>query len=168
VHALAGQRVDVRRQGGHQRLALAGSHLGDLAVVQRGAADQLHVEVAHAHGAAGRLADDGKGLGDQGLKLGAGGQALSELGSLGPQGLVGKGLEVLLELADLLGEGTIAAHDALAAAAKYTRQILEHWPLEPRNFGNRNNMTPWTEDSSPPQAVKQSFYDRPPPVARAA
>jgi hypothetical protein len=48
VHALAGQRVQVGGQRRDQRLALAGLHLGDLAVVQHHAAEQLHVEVAHA------------------------------------------------------------------------------------------------------------------------
>jgi hypothetical protein len=48
VHALAGQRVEVDRQRRHQRLALAGAHLGDLAVVQHHAADELDVEVPHA------------------------------------------------------------------------------------------------------------------------
>jgi hypothetical protein len=48
LHAVAGQRVQVRRQRGHQRLALAGAHLRDLAVVQHHAAHQLHVEMAHA------------------------------------------------------------------------------------------------------------------------
>ena len=35
VHALACQRVQVHRQRGDQRLAFAGAHLGDLALVQR-------------------------------------------------------------------------------------------------------------------------------------
>jgi hypothetical protein len=34
VHALAGQGIEVHRQRGHQGLALAGAHLGDLAGVQ--------------------------------------------------------------------------------------------------------------------------------------
>ena len=52
VHALAGQRVEVRRQRRDERLAFAGAHFGDLAVVQRHAADQLHVEVAHVRACA--------------------------------------------------------------------------------------------------------------------
>jgi 1-acyl-sn-glycerol-3-phosphate acyltransferase len=54
VHALAGQGVEIGGQRGHQGLALAGAHLGDLAVVQHHAADQLHVEVAHAEHALAR------------------------------------------------------------------------------------------------------------------
>ncbi len=46
VHAVATEAVEVRRQRADQRLALAGLHLGDPAEVQRGAAHQLHVEVA--------------------------------------------------------------------------------------------------------------------------
>ena len=55
VDAVAGQRVEEDRQGGHQRLALAGLHLGDRAVVQHHPADHLHVVVAHAERAPRRL-----------------------------------------------------------------------------------------------------------------
>ena len=61
-------------------------------------------------------------------------QALAEFHRLGAEGFIGQRLEVLLEPAGLLGLGAIAAHDAFAAAAKNTRQILEHWPLEPRSW----------------------------------
>ena len=47
VGALADQRVEVEGQGGHQGLALAGLHLGDLALVEHDAPDQLDVEVTH-------------------------------------------------------------------------------------------------------------------------
>jgi hypothetical protein len=62
MHALAGQRVEDHREGRGQRLALAGLHLGDVAAVQDHATDELHVEVAHAHGAPADLAHDGEGL----------------------------------------------------------------------------------------------------------
>ena len=65
VHALARQRIQVRRQGCHQGLALTGAHLGDLALVQRDAADQLHIEVPHLERAARRLAHHGEGFGQQ-------------------------------------------------------------------------------------------------------
>ena len=44
VHALAGQRVEVRRQHAGQGLALTGLHLGDVAEVQRRAAHHLNIE----------------------------------------------------------------------------------------------------------------------------
>ena len=63
VHALAGERVEVDRQRRDERLAFAGAHLGDLALVQHHAADQLHVELAHADGAraASRAVGEGSG-----------------------------------------------------------------------------------------------------------
>ena len=48
VDALAGERVEIDRQRGDQRLAFAGPHLGDGALVQHHAADQLDVEMALA------------------------------------------------------------------------------------------------------------------------
>ena len=51
VDALAAEAVEVGRQRRHERLALAGLHLGDPAEVQRRAAHDLHVEVALADGA---------------------------------------------------------------------------------------------------------------------
>ncbi|MOA28484.1 hypothetical protein D3C78_1494280 [compost metagenome] len=60
MHAFAGQGVEVDRQRGCQRLAFAGAHFSDLAVVQGHAAQQLHVEVAHLHDALGAFANDRK------------------------------------------------------------------------------------------------------------
>ncbi len=62
MHTLAGERVQVGRERGHQGLTLAGTHLGDLAVVQHHAADQLHIEMAHVQRAPGGLAHHGEGL----------------------------------------------------------------------------------------------------------
>ena len=61
VHAAAGERVEIDRQRGDQRLAFAGLHLGDLAFVQDHAADQLHVEMALAERALGGFAHGGEG-----------------------------------------------------------------------------------------------------------
>ena len=47
MDALAGQCVQEDGQRGHQRLALARRHLGDLALVQHHAAEELHVVVDH-------------------------------------------------------------------------------------------------------------------------
>ncbi len=76
VHAAPGEGVEVDRRDADERLALARLHLGDAALVERDAAEQLHVVGHHVpvdrraaglpaladHAAAGLL-DDGEGLG---------------------------------------------------------------------------------------------------------
>ena len=52
----ARERIQVERQGRDERLALAGEHLGDGPLVERDAADELHVEVPHPHHTLRRLA----------------------------------------------------------------------------------------------------------------
>ena len=68
VDALALQGVEVRRQGGDQGLALAGLHLGDAAVVDRRAADELDVVVPLLDRPLGRLADQGERLDEQAVE----------------------------------------------------------------------------------------------------
>ncbi len=82
VHALAGQRVEIDRERGDQRLAFAGLHLGDLALVQDHAALELDVEVALAERPLGALAHRGEGLGQQVVERFALLQALAELDGL--------------------------------------------------------------------------------------
>ncbi len=62
VRAFTAERVEVERQSGHQRLALTGAHLGDLAAVQHHTPNQLHVIMTQAGGALAGLADRGKCL----------------------------------------------------------------------------------------------------------
>ena len=66
VHALAFKCVQIHRECRGERLALARAHLGDLALVEHRAADQLHVEVAHAHHPLAGLAADREGIRPQG------------------------------------------------------------------------------------------------------
>ena len=61
VHAAAGERIQERGKRGDERLAFARLHLGDFAFVQHDAADQLHVEMAHAELAAARFAHQREG-----------------------------------------------------------------------------------------------------------
>ena len=82
VDALAGEGVQIRGQGGDERLAFAGLHLGDPAAVEHDAADELDVEVPHVERAAARLADDGERLGQQIVERLAGGEPFAELGGL--------------------------------------------------------------------------------------
>ena len=63
VNAAPGERIQIHRQGGDQRLAFAGLHLGDLALVQHDAADELHVEMPHFQHAPAGLAHHGEGFG---------------------------------------------------------------------------------------------------------
>ena len=101
VHALAGERVEVGRRGGDQRLALTGLHLGDVAQVQRGAAHDLDVEVPLAERALGGLADRGERLGQQVVERLAVRRAGLELVGLPAQLGVGQRDEVVLERVDL-------------------------------------------------------------------
>ena len=100
VHAAPRQRVEVNRQRGDQRLALARLHLGDLAVVQHHAADQLHVEVPQPQHPARRLPHGRERLRQQRVKRLAGRQATAELGGLALQRLVGERLHGRLQRVD--------------------------------------------------------------------
>ena len=100
VDAAAAERVEHDGQRRGQRLALAGPHLGDRAVVQHHAADQLHVEVAHAHRALARLAHEREAFVQQVLEALAAGGALAQLvGGLSQLG-VGVVLQLGLESID--------------------------------------------------------------------
>ncbi|MNG18899.1 hypothetical protein D3C84_1030050 [compost metagenome] len=65
--------------------------------MQGHAADQLHVEVAHAHDALAGLTGHGEGFRQQLVQCLAFGQALLELCGLAPQLLVGEGHHLLFE-----------------------------------------------------------------------
>ena len=65
VDALALERVQVGGKRGDERLALAGLHLRDPALVKDRAADELHVEVPHVQHALAGFADDGERLDQQ-------------------------------------------------------------------------------------------------------
>jgi hypothetical protein len=64
MHAASGEGIEIDRQGGDQRLAFAGLHLGDAALMQHHAANQLHVEMTLAERTLGGLAHSGEGLRD--------------------------------------------------------------------------------------------------------
>ena len=58
VDALAAESVEIGRERGDQRFPLTGLHLGDLAVVEDHATDELHVEVTHLKRASASLPYD--------------------------------------------------------------------------------------------------------------
>ncbi|RMV05524.1 hypothetical protein ALP17_05450 [Pseudomonas savastanoi] len=62
VNALAGKRIEVHSQRTDQGFTFTGTHFRDLTFVQGHTADQLNVEVAHAHDALARFTSDSKGF----------------------------------------------------------------------------------------------------------
>ena len=85
VGAAVEQRIQVDGHGGHQRLAFAGLHLGDCALVQDDTADQLHIKGPHVHRAFGNFAHHRKGLDQEIVQRLSGGQPADELVGHGPQ-----------------------------------------------------------------------------------
>ncbi|OIQ69527.1 hypothetical protein GALL_488700 [mine drainage metagenome] len=107
VDALAGQRVEVDRQGCHQRLAFTGLHLGDIALVEHHAANQLHVEMPLSERALGRLADGGEGRNQNIVERLALGESFSEFGGTRLQRLVRKCRQLALQGVDGIDPGLI-------------------------------------------------------------
>ena len=100
VHA--GERVQIERERGDEGLSLARLHLGDPALVEHHAADQLDVEVAHADRALGGLADARERLGQEVVEILALVEALAELLRLGAERVVGERGDLVLEGVDLV------------------------------------------------------------------
>jgi hypothetical protein len=136
VHALAGQRIQVGRQGRDQRLAFAGAHLGDLALVQHHPADELDVEVPQAQRAARSLADRGEGLGQQSLQVLAASQPLAELRGLALELVVAQRLERFFERVRAGDTFVVAAQKPLIAAAEQLGKPIGH-DRTPSGPGNK-------------------------------
>ena len=90
VDAFALESVQVGGKGGDQRLAFAGLHFRDGAIVQHGAADELHVEVPHVHHPPAGFANDGEGLGHAGRRAFRPWPAVRGILGLGAKLLVGE------------------------------------------------------------------------------
>jgi len=113
MHAVAGERVEIDRGGCHQRLAFAGAHLGDTTVMQHHAADQLHVEMAHAEHAPRRFPHRGESGHQKIVQRLAGGELGAELDRPGAQLLVAEGGHFRLQGIDGLNGGAIAFDPAV-------------------------------------------------------
>ncbi len=124
--AVAGHRVEVHGHGGHERLALAGLHLGDVAVVKHDAAQHLDVEGPHVERPFGRLAGDGEGLVEQLVEQLAVVVALPELSRLGAQLLVAESGHLGLELSDPGGLLPEALEAPALAGAQQLVDDLDH------------------------------------------
>ena len=163
VDAAAGEGVQVGGEGGDEGLAFAGLHLGNLALVEDGAADELDVKVAHADGAAAGLADDGEGFGHEGVEGGlfsglegfgvgfgvdafdGGGYTLAELGGLVAELLVGEGLDGGFERVDLLDDGHETLDGALVGGAEdFGDDGVDHEGMSLRRRGRWNGGAGWS------------------------
>ena len=91
------QRIEIGRERGDQRLALARAHFGDRALVQHHAADELDIEMALAEHATRRFAHRGKSRHQQIVELFARLQLGAEFFRLGAQFVIGQLLNFRLE-----------------------------------------------------------------------
>ena len=126
VHALAGQSIEHRREGGRQGLALAGAHLGDAALVEHDGADQLHVKgplVQHPHA---RLAHQRVGLGQQVVQALAALGPLPEPGDLPAHLVVRQLLDLRLQGVDLIDDLPQLLDLALVGGTQHVFQEIKH------------------------------------------
>ena len=136
MDTLAAQRIEVGRQRGDERLALTRAHFGNLAVVQRHAAHQLHVEMAHRKGALAGLANHGKGLRQHSVHFFAVANAHPELGGLAPQRLVGKRHHRGFQRVDFADHLSVLLEQALVTTAEYAGEdVRDHLGWETGSIG---------------------------------
>ena len=129
VRALTGDRVEIQRLRGDERLALAGLHLGDVALVQHDPAHQLDIEETHVHRSLERLADGGERLEQELVERLAVREPFPELDRLRGELLVRQGLVLGLERADvrrLLGEALEPPALADAEDLLEGAELLDH------------------------------------------
>ncbi len=122
MHAVARQRVEVAGERGDERLAFTGLHLGDLAVVEDHAADELHVEVAHAERAHAGLASDRERLDLDVVERLAVLDALAELDGLVREVAVAERLDRVFDLVDA---NDAALVDTNLLALTQSEELLE-------------------------------------------
>jgi len=118
MDALAFERIEIGRQGRDQRLAFAGLHLGDGALVQHHAADELDVIGPLAEHALGRLAHRGEGRNQEVVELLALGDLLLELLGARLQSLVAQRGDLRLQGVDRGDAGLVALDAAVIRRAE--------------------------------------------------
>ena len=118
MDALAGERVEIDRKGCNQRLAFAGLHLGDVALMQHYAADQLDVEMPLPERALGRLADGGKRRNQEVVERLAFGELLSEFGGTGFERFVRQRGDFGFQRIDGVDAGLISLHPPVVGGAE--------------------------------------------------
>ena len=132
MHPFARDGVQVERQGGDQRLALASAHLGNAAFVQGYAAEQLHIEDALAQGPLRRLAHGRKGFRQERLQRLAGVMPLAEAMPEAGQRLIGERFHGSLVTADGGHQAAHAPEFTLVLAAEQPAEGLHHHAVPAR------------------------------------
>ena len=141
VHAFAGERVEIARQHRDEGLALAGLHLGDLALVQGGATHDLDVEVSLVQDPLGSFPYGGEGLRQQRVQRLAVVVALPEISGLPLQLIVRHRLVVILDRVDLL-------RDRLQLLQLAAFADVQH-PVEQTHVRNSSSPSPPSARSGP-------------------
>ncbi len=126
VDALAGDRIEIGGQGGDERLALTGLHLGDVAQVKSRTAHDLHVVVSLAECALGRFAHRRERLGHQLVERRTGFVAGAQLGGLVLELFVRQVRVVLFEGIDGLHDLLKPPEDASLTGAKQFLERIGH------------------------------------------
>ena len=130
MHALAAQGIKVRGQGRHQCLAFTGTHLGNFAVMQHHAANQLHIEMTHAQRTLAGFANGGEGFGQQIVQGFTFTVAFLEFVRLGQQLGVAQLFYRRFECVDRQHAFAILLEQAFVTAAKDgLQEIVEHEKL---------------------------------------
>ena len=165
---MAGQTVQVRREGRDEGLALAGLHLCHPAEVERCAAHQLDVVVALAEDAVGGFTRDGKGLHQEVVEGLATVEPFTELDRAVTE-------RVVVEMAQLVAEGIDVGDDSLESlellALSGAEDAIEdshaaaslpapRVRLPSAHRGRRDG--PQRDGPGPPAPVSQPLRHRPP------
>ncbi len=119
MHAEAGEGVEIDGQRRDQRLAFAGFHFRNRALVQHHAADQLDVEMALLQRPLGGLADGGEGGREDVVERLALFEELTEFVGLGAQFVVGELGELGLEVVDFGDLRPVALEAAIVGRAEH-------------------------------------------------
>ncbi len=118
VDALAGERIQINRGRGDQRLALASAHFGNRALVQHEPAHELDIEVALLERPLGGLAHGGESGRNEIVERLAGLEFSPQFFCLRAQLIVGQGLEFGLQRIDGGDRGPVAFEPAVVGRAK--------------------------------------------------
>ena len=140
MHALAGQRIQIGREGRNQRLAFPRAHFGDVALMQENPALQLHIKGTQAKGTLGSFTAVGKGFGqDRVQRFAALLHTVLELTGLFDDPLIREGGEFGLKRVDLRHQRPHRFHLAiirraenLARKSPKTEHVISDWSLFPR------------------------------------